>query len=191
MKNKTGFQQSVSTEQIKRAASGDIQAFEVIYQTYSKACYSLAFRMIYSRAAAEDITQEAFLKVFNSLDSYHFSGSFAGWVRRVLVNEVINYLRTNKKLELVFDNEIAENELLSMFDTKWAVNSLTLEQYLIKLSTASRTVLILHEVEGYKHKEIAKLFDKSESFSKMALKRAYSELKQMAEAEVIKHASNG
>lgn len=188
---KTGFQQQVSLRAIEKAADGDIKSFEIIYQTYASACFSLAFRMTYSRAAAEDITQEAFLKVFKSLASYHQGGSFAGWVRKVLVNEAIDHLRSNKKLNLVFDTELTEKELSGLFDTNWALDAFTLEQYLAKLSATSRSVLILHEIEGYKHREIAELFNKTESFSKMALKRAYSELKTLVEIEEVKHASNG
>ncbi len=186
---KTGFQRQIAAETIKLAIKGDVRAFEDIYNSYASASFTLAYRMTYSRAAAEDISQEAFLKVFKNISSYHFSGSFPGWVRKVVVNEAISHLRAKQKLNLLFDNELPEKEPHCLFDTSWAIDVLTLDSYLAKLSPICRSVLLLHEVEGYKHTEIGALFDKSQSFSKMALKRAYSELKDIIEIEERRSAS--
>ena len=184
----TGFRKQLPIEVIKRAKNGDVCAFEDIYHAYKDASYSLAYRLTYNTAVAEDITQEAYLKVFKSIVAYDFKGSFAGWIRRIVVNESINHLKSKYKLSILLDNDIAERELSSLFDTQWLIDLIELDSYLNRLPVISRMVMVLHEIEGYKHKEIANTFNKSESFSKMTLKRAYSELQELVKAEEIKNA---
>lgn len=186
--DKTGFRCQIPEEVIKRAIKGDICAFENIYNTFINASYNLAYRVTYNATSAEDITQEAYLKIFKRIHTYDFKGSFAGWIRRIVVNESINHMKSKHQLNILLDNEIVNNQSSNLFETEWLINSLELDSYLKKLPTISRLVMLLHEVEGYKHKEIASIFDKSESFSKMTLKRAFNELHQLLKSEEKKYA---
>lgn len=175
----SGFQQHLSQGVIQQAQAGDILAFETIYLTYADASYNLAFRICNNQALAQDIVQEAFIKVMNKLNKFKHDGAFAGWVRRIVANETINRVKSESLLRLVSDDEILEQQETNLFGTEWLSACSDLEFLLKSLPIMSRAVIILHEIEGYKHKEIAGFFGKSESFSKTTLSRAYSSLMEM------------
>ena len=179
MTESAGFHNKISKKAINLAKTGDITAVELIYNTFSTACYSLALRICGDQSTAEDVVHEAFIKVFKKIDSYSEKGSFGGWLKQIVTNESINRIKQNSRLLLVSDIEQSSNESSSLFDQNWLEANLDLDKLIRQLSCTARVVLILHEVEGYTHKEIANLFDKSESFSKVALSRAYTELKKL------------
>lgn len=176
----SGFQQQLSQEIIKKAQEGDLLALEKIYLTFVDASYTLVFRICENQALAQDIVQDAFMKIFKKVNSFNSHGSFSGWIRRIVVNETINRVKSERLLRLVSDNQITEFNDSNLFGTEWVLACSDLESLLKKLSITSRTVLILHEIEGYKHQEISAMFGKSVSFSKVALSRAYNDLMKIA-----------
>lgn len=175
----TGFQQQVTKELIKQAQTGDMLAFEKIYKTYASACFQLAFRISGNKILAQDIIQEVFIKVINKITDYRDEGNFAGWIRRITSNETINRIKSENRLHLVGEELSETYPSNDLFDHDWLSACRDLERLLSQLSTTSRAVLLLHEVEGYKHKEIAQIFEKSESFSKATLSRAYASLRKI------------
>ena len=182
MTTKTGFAQEVPQELIRLAKDGDYDAFEQIYKIYADASYNLALRYCGQSATAQDVVHEAFIKLINRIDSYRGDGSFAGWLRRIVTHEAINRIRANSRIHLVGEDELVTSESPNLFDQNWLEACRDLDKLTGQLSETARAVLYLHEVEGYSHKEIADLFDKSESFSKVTLSRAYSALKKMVES---------
>lgn len=183
-----GFQLTISQDVIQLAQMGNMLAFEKIYHKYSDASYNLALRITNNDALAQDIVQEAFIKVMNKIVDFRYQGSFAGWLRRIVVYETINRIKFESKLHLVSENEFLETKSNDLFDYEWLSACVDLNVLLKQLSITSRTVLLLHEVEGYKHKEIATLYGKSESFSKITLSRAYASLQKMALKQEQLHA---
>jgi len=184
----SGFDRTISTDIIQRAAEGDLDAMEAIYVCYIDACYRLSYRMIMDPQLAEDACQETFINVMKNIHSYKHEGSFAGWVRRILVNETIRKINKRKDFDTTEPMEVEPEQQTSLFDSNWMSNLMDLEFYLKKLSPDARTVLILHEIEGFRHTEIAKLLDKSESYSKMTLHRAYKLLQAASKKAEVKHA---
>ena len=183
-----GFQQPISKNVIQLAQMGNMSAFETIYQKYSGASYNLALRITNNEALAQDILQDAFIKIMDKITSFRHEGSFAGWLRRIVVYETINRIKYENKLYLVSENESFETESNDLFDYEWLNACIDLNVFLKQLTVTSRTVLLLHEVEGYKHKEIASLYGKSESFSKITLSRAYASLRKLALKQEQKYA---
>jgi RNA polymerase sigma-70 factor (ECF subfamily) len=183
-----GFQQAISPDVIQLAQMGDMLAFEEIYQIYSKASYNLALKITGNETLAKDIVQEAFIKVMNKIIDFKYKGSFAGWLRRIVVYETIDRIKSEQKLHLVTENEFFEIESNDLFDYDWLSACIDLDILLKELTVTSRTVLLLHAVEGYKHKEIANFFGKSESFSKITLNRAYASLRKTALKQEKQHA---
>lgn len=177
MTSVTGFQQQISQDLIRQAQTGDMLAFERIYQTYADACYTLALRISGNRTLAQDVVQEVFIKVINKIKDYRNEGHFAGWLRRIAANETINRLRSETRLHLVGEDQVENYPANNLFEIEWLNACRDLSGLLSKLNTTSRAVLLLHEVEGYSHKEIAKMYNKSESFSKITLSRAYARLR--------------
>lgn len=146
-------------------------------RTYNEASYHLANRISRDPALAQDIVQEAFIKVINSIHLFRHEGSFAGWVRRIVVGETINRIKAQSRLYLVNEQDHGELESAYLFDVDWLSACRDLDTLLSQLTPTARAVLLLHEVEGFKHQEIAELYGKSVSFSKITLNRAYAQLK--------------
>jgi len=187
--DKIGFQQVVSIDVIQQAQQGDSKSFSIIYKTYFSACYALAYRMSGNKTMAQDITQESFIKVMRSIQNYQFQGSFAGWLKQIAVRTTIDQLNKDKKVQFVSEPEFESMPTNDLFDINWLEYCLDVDCLLEELPTTSRTVLILHEVEGYSHQEIAHLYNKSESFSKVTLSRAYARLKKLIMIRENKNAS--
>ena len=176
-----GFGQQVAQSVIRQAKKGDMAAFEVLYRTYSGACYSLAYRISGQSSVAQDVTQDVFIKVMCKISGLRNESGLGGWIRRITANETINRIRSTQRLHLLGDEEHYLDEADNLFDYEWLDVSKDLEKYISQLSVNARAVLLLHEIEGYSHNEIAALFGRSESFSKVTLSRALKALKAMVE----------
>ena len=165
-------------------------AFEQIYRTYSEASYYLAYRICGCEAIAQEISHDAFIKVMANINKYRGAGSFAGWVRRIVANEAINHINSEKRQRIDHDVEVVEISSNNLFEHNWLESCRDLDTLTEKLPSVSRAVLILHQVEGYKHQEIAEMFGKSVSFSKVTLNRAFASLRQLSSNEESDNASN-
>jgi RNA polymerase sigma factor (sigma-70 family) len=169
----SGFGQILERATLERARRGDMAAFAAIYQRFGSACYNLALRVLGERAAAEDIVQEVFLKMFDSLGGFRGDAPFGAWLKRLTANATIDVLRRQQR----FGDEDAE----TLFETHPAVdadleNRVDAWSLLMRLPARARAVVVLHELEGYTHKEISELFGHSESYSKSILSRALQRL---------------
>jgi len=181
---KRGFAKQVPEQVIKLAQHGDRQAFETIYRTYVDACYSLAYRICGDPKMAEDVVQNSFIKVIKKIKQFNHQGAFAGWLRRIVSNETISRIRANARLQLVDEEYLENRESVDSIsgqssEAQLPLAGYDLEKILQSLPLKSRAVLLLHEVEGYNHQEIADMFGMSESFSKVTLSRAFKKLKQL------------
>ncbi len=176
---KIGFQQVLSIGVIKLAQQGDVESFEIIYKTYFDACYRTTFRICNNPMTAQDLVQDIFIKAMKSISDYKFKGAFAGWLKQITVRAAIDHINRDNRFNVITDEDIALIPSNEVFDFNWLENCRDLDTLLSHLSVTSRTVLLLHEVEGYNHKEIAQFYQKSESFSKVTLSRAYAVLKEL------------
>ncbi len=96
---------AAEVELLARAQQGEERAFEALFDAYGRRVYSLCFRMTGSGAEAEDLTQEAFLKVFRKISTFRGESTFTTWLHRIVINAVLTYLR-NKRLEQVSLDEV-------------------------------------------------------------------------------------
>jgi len=137
---------------------------------------------------AEDVLQNTFLKIINGINSFQCQAPFGMWLRKVAINESLMLLRKNKQLPnfISFENTDEFNNVIE-FDLQEKSNDCeihhyhvrsTLEKTLAQLPAQTRVVLLLKEVEGYSHQEIAELMGKSESYSKSLLSRAFKRLRE-------------
>jgi RNA polymerase sigma-70 factor (ECF subfamily) len=158
---------------LERARRGDMDACAAIYRRYGTACFNLALRILGERAAAEDVVQEVFLKVMNTLSGFRGDAPFGVWLKRMTANATIDALRANQR----FADEDPEALFASMAsratEADAQVDAWTL---LMRLPRRARAVLVLHELEGYTHKELSGLFGQSESESKSLLARALKKI---------------
>lgn len=148
-------------------------------------CLGICLRYARKRVDAEDMLQDGFLEVFESIHKYSFNGSFEGWVKKVIVNQVFNFIRKNYKLPIddeefefivpTIQNEhgLEEMELLSV------INSIP-EKYKISFN--------LHAIEAYSHKEIAELLGIEESTSRSQFLRARNMIiKKLEEIQIFEN----
>jgi len=185
----SGFNQDISLSIIKQAQAGDMNAIECIYRTYCEPCHFLAFRICRDKALSEDIVHDAFMNIIQQISGLKDKAVIGGWIKRIVTNVAINKLRKYSRIESLPSKD--EEMLISnnLFEHQWLDICDDLEKLMTNLSVTTRAVLILHEIEGYTHQEIAEIFDKTESFSKAALSRAYTKLKQLALAQGVNYAS--
>ena len=157
---------------IEGCKRGDRKAQKELYEMYSRKMMGVCLRYIGDRETARDLLQDGFIKVFTSIESYSGNGSFEGWIRKIFVNCALEYLSKSDVLreavgfdlsidQIGFDDliisEISASELLKLVQD---------------LPNSLRAVFNLFAIEGYSHKEVAKMMDISESTSRSQYVRA-------------------
>jgi RNA polymerase sigma-70 factor (ECF subfamily) len=169
----SGFGQSLDRLTLERARRGEMAAFAAIYERFSGACYTLALRVLGEPSAAEDIVQEVFLKMFATVRGFRGDAPFGAWLKRLTANATIDVLRSRQRFRDEDVDALFESVPTASPDVEDGVDAWSLLQ---RLPSRARAVVVLHEVEGYTHKELADLFGQSESYSKSILARALKRL---------------
>ncbi|HKU16342.1 MAG TPA: RNA polymerase sigma factor [Steroidobacteraceae bacterium] len=175
----------VTAEVLSAACGGDVRAQEAIYRAYQRPVYSLIRRLIARPAIADELFQDTFIEILRSLRSYSGDGAFGGWVRAIAVNKCLMYLRSPWHRSFAYvdtdDTETIASVLIDAASTPdvQAQASSDLERALAALPPLTRSVVWLHDVEGYTHGEIARLMGRSTSFSKSQLARAHQRLREV------------
>jgi RNA polymerase sigma-70 factor (ECF subfamily) len=171
---------------IERAKQGDADAFEALYNLHKRRVYSLCLRMTANTAAAEDLTQEAFLQLFRKIGTFRGESAFSTWLHRMAVNVVLMQLR-KKGLPIVPLEENIETEEetpkkeLGSDDPRLAgsIDRMQLERSIASLPPGYRMIFLLHDVEGYEHNEIAEMVGCSIGNSKSQLHKARMKLREI------------
>ncbi|MEQ9563966.1 MAG: RNA polymerase sigma factor [Woeseiaceae bacterium] len=172
---------------IKRAARGDARAHEVIYRAFGTPVYSICLRFTRVPAHAEDLLQETFIEVIRSIRNFRGDAPIGAWIRRIAVTKSLMFLRSawhsrGQSLDDDWDEFNPGRPESSLVSTA-NEDAIDLDAALGSLPAVSRTVVWLHDVEGFTHKEIAELMGKTESFSKSQLSRAYLRLRPLLDPE--------
>lgn len=159
------------------------EAQHALFNFFSGKMYTLCCRYVKNKMEAEDVMVVAFTKIFERIDQYKNEGSFEGWIRKVMVNESLSYLRKNKNMYLETDIEAADRELnFEKLDSQLQADDLM--KMVEALPTGYRIVFNLYAIDGYSHQEIADQLGISENTSKSQLSRARALLqKRLLEAE--------
>jgi RNA polymerase sigma-70 factor, ECF subfamily len=155
----------------EKAADGNLRAFEALYARHSGRVYALCLRMTGNRLTAEESTQDAFVHAWERLSSFRGESAFGSWLHRIAVNVVLETARRQKRLEARVVTPGEENLRDHGTTPKLGVR-MDLEAAIAALPRGARTVFVLHDVEGYPHREIATLMEISAGTSKAHLHRA-------------------
>jgi RNA polymerase sigma factor (sigma-70 family) len=162
------------TELLERARARDVQAYSELVRRYQKKIYTLVYNMTSSREDAEDLVQDVFVKAYSSLQHFHGNSSFYTWVYRIAVNRTINYIkkRNRRSADSLDDVDKAIERdpnyvELSAKESPFRDMTITelrdkLNRALQTLSEKHRTVVVMHDIEGVPHEEIAKVLGCSE-----------------------------
>jgi len=162
---------------VARAASGDRHAFEHVYRTHLNHVFSLCVRMTGDRTRAEELTQDVFVRAWEKLPLFRGESAFSTWLHRLAVNVALMDLRSRDPEDTV-ENDVLE----AAFDPVTpfcAGERADLEQAVAKLPPRARAVLVLHDVEGWKHEEIGRELGMAVGSSKAQLHRARGLLRTM------------
>jgi len=157
-------------DDVARAVGGDLQAFERLYRTHQARVYSLTRRMA-GADQADELTQDVFIRVWQKLASFRGDSAFTTWLHRLAVNVVIERFRSANasRLRYIDDADLAQ---MSSVEPVRHTDRMSLETALERLPEGARRIFVLHDVEGYKHDEIAELLDIAPGTSKAQLHRA-------------------
>lgn len=168
---------------VKECIGGNRKYQELLYKKFCWKMMGVCMRYSKNREEAEDFLQEGFVKVFMHLNSYKAKGSLEGWVRRVIVNTILDGMRKKSLMFKVVDieeagNEAGVNDLLSEISVQDLVG------FIQELAPGYRTVFNLFAVEGYSHKEISARLGISEGTSKSQFSMARKVLREKIEEQV-------
>jgi RNA polymerase sigma-70 factor, ECF subfamily len=175
-------------EAIRRAQAGDPAVYEYLYRLHSRRVYALCLRMVKDKAEAEDLTQEAFLLLFRKIHTFRGESAFSTWLHRLAVNLVL--MRLRKKSLPVFsieaipdaDDETAPLRSLELgaadLSLEGAIDRINLHRCIQRLPAGFRKVFVLHDIQGYRHREIASLLGRSVGDSKSQLHKARKRLRE-------------
>lgn len=163
---------------IDQCKNNDAKAQMQLYNLYCNGMFLVAFRYVKDKCIAEDIMQDAFIKAFKNIKSYKNEVAFGAWLKKIVINQSIDYLK-KKKLELVAINE----EVTTKIDEEdWKVEQdISVETIIDKIKALKekyRLVLTLYLLEGYDHQEIAQVLNITENTSRTHLLRGKKLLKE-------------
>nr|WP_330386466.1 sigma-70 family RNA polymerase sigma factor [Natronincola ferrireducens] len=172
---------------IDKARQGDIESFELLIKAYQQRAFNIAYRILGNLEDANDVTQEALLKVYRSIHNFKGNSSFSTWLYSIVNNVCIDFLRKNKKAKVLYiDNQYQEegyqreipdeiNTPECLFEKKEvkkmihdAINQLNHEQ---------RTIIVLRDIQGFSYQEIAEILNVSVGTVKSRINRGRSNLK--------------
>ena len=181
-------------EAIRLARGGDSHAFERLYKLHSRRVYALCFRIVGNPTEAEDLTQDAFLQLFRKIHTFRGESRFSTWLYRLAVNVVLMQLRKKRCPEISLDatSEPGEEDSRPLIELggpdlrlSGVLDHINLSKAIEQLPDGYKEMFILHDVEGYEHKEIAEILGCSIGNSKSQLFKARLRLRKLLQ-EVLR-----
>jgi len=167
-------------ELVERCKQGDSRAYAALYQKYAKAMYNTSLRIVNNTGDAEDVTQEAFTDAFRSLEDFHYKSTFGAWLKRIVINKSINYLRKRKMdlidIEKTNIGHLPEEQGMDEQEIQMKVEDI--KKAVTLLPNGYRTVLTLYLFEGYDQEEIAEILQVTHATVRTQYMRAKQKLLQ-------------
>jgi RNA polymerase sigma-70 factor (ECF subfamily) len=159
---------------ILRSRQGDERAMEEIYDRYKKPLFNLAYRYTFDRVAAEDLLQDIFIKIFTHMKDVQRDETFVAWMYRIAVNACYSFLRSRRSRDgkTLSISEIEGRKEEAVYDGHENSLAKPLDEAIRELPERLRSVFLLHDVQGYKHEEIARMLGISAGTSKSQLFKA-------------------
>jgi RNA polymerase sigma-70 factor (ECF subfamily) len=189
----------LTSDLVKRAQEGDSEAFAALFHAHKARIYSVCLRMTNNAAEAEDLTQDAFLQVFRKISSFRGDSAFSTWLHRISVNTVLMHFRKKSLSQVSLDEPYSNEDGSKMrrefgthdTDLTGCVDRISLARAMTELPPGYRSIFLLHEVEGYEHKEIAEMLGCSVGNSKSQLHKAKLRIRELLARSVEERAAQG
>lgn len=158
------------------AAENNRQAQQQIYARFAPKMLSVCRQYVKDVHQAEDVMITAFMKVFTNVKNFESKGSFEGWIRRIMINECISFIRAQKKVSFLED-EYYKEESFNNIESNLSVDDI--QNLIDSLPEGYKMIFNLYAIEGYKHKEIAEMLGINEGTSKSQLSHARKMLQEL------------
>lgn len=175
---------------IKGCQQNKMKYQKMLYDKFADLMFGICLRYAKTKEEAEDVFQDGFVKVFKYIGNYSFTGSFEGWIRKIFLNTAISNFRVNAKNYYHAEFESTEIKTISHAYEELRYTEKELLSVINELPEGYRLVFNLYAVDGYKHKEIAKLLNIEENTSKTQLFRArkflQERLTKLSERKIVK-----
>jgi RNA polymerase sigma-70 factor (ECF subfamily) len=162
---------------VHAARTGDVRAFERLYRAHVGRIYAVCLRLTADPTRAEQLTQDAFVRAWEKISSFQ-DGAFGAWLKRLAVNVVLTEMRSTARRHRRVTPTDDEEMMDAPAPPRPTGERLDLERAIATLPEGARSVLVLHDVEGYGHDEIASLMGIAEGTSKAHLHKARVKLKE-------------
>jgi RNA polymerase sigma-70 factor (ECF subfamily) len=162
---------AVEMDLVRRAQRGDLKAYDELVQRYQERIYATVYHMTSNHEDANDLAQDSFIKAYQALKSFKGGSSFYTWLYRIAVNKTINFLKQRKNRTHMSLNDLDFNtennpDLVALISENTPRRDAGLKELqeklnaaLLKLSEPHRLVVVLHDVQGQSHEEIAEIMD--------------------------------
>jgi RNA polymerase sigma-70 factor (ECF subfamily) len=165
----------------QKAATGDMGAFEQLYERHNRRVYSLCLRMTQNASEAEDLAQEVFIQLFRKIGSFRGESAFTTWLHRLTVNQVLMHFR-KRSVKLEQTTEEGETPVQIVQGTEnpnsmRVVDRIALDKAIEQLPPGYKMVFTLHDIEGHEHEEISRMLGCSVGTSKSQLHKARMKLR--------------
>ncbi|MEZ4316888.1 MAG: RNA polymerase sigma factor [Myxococcota bacterium] len=163
---------------VARALEGDLQAFEGLYRDHVGRIHAVARRMCGSAAFADEMTQEVFVRAWRKLHLFQGNARFSTWLHRLAVNAILDGMRREARVALP-EGQAGEPEVEPPPNVRYLHQGrMDLERAIAALPTKARQVFVLHDVEGFKHEEIAEMMGITAGTARGQLHRARQLLRE-------------
>ena len=172
---------TVSPEElVAQCQAGNVEAFETLYHQHAARLYTLACRMAGSPEDGEDLLQEIFLQAYRKLGSFKGDAAIGTWLYRLALNHCLDYVRSRQaKMNKLTDTLDADTSIQPTARRDTPIARLDLERALERLPDGCREAFVLHDVEGFDHKEVGRLLGIAEGTSKSQVFKARMKLRAL------------
>ena len=157
---------------------------KLLFERFNRKMMGVCLRYAGRSEEAEDMLQNGFIRIFEKLDTFKGTGSLEGWIRKIMVNESLSWLRKNKAMQMNIDIEDAKYKIPGNSHVGESINEKDLLKMIQQLPAGFRTVFNMYAIEGYSHKEIAEALGITEGTSKSQYSRAKTHLQNALEKEL-------
>lgn len=171
-------------ELVNECRSGNRNAQFELYKLYATAMYNVALRIVNDDAEAEDVLQEAFLDAFNRIADFRQESTFGLWLKQIVINRSINYLR-KRKVDLVSLDDVEVVDEPNYDESETVLKVAAIKAAMNELPEGYRVVLTLYLFEGYDHEEISHILKISENTSRSQYMRAKKKLNSLLEMKGV------
>jgi RNA polymerase sigma-70 factor, ECF subfamily len=163
---------------VARCQAGDVEAFETVYKQHAPRIYSLTTRMAGSAEEGEDLLQDVFLQAYRKLDTFKGDSTLGTWLYRLALNHCLDFVRSRRaKMTRVTDTLDTEGAMEPVAAPQTPIARLDLERAIERLPEGCREAFVLHDVEGFDHKEVAGMLGIAEGTSKSQVFKARAKLR--------------